>query len=89
MDQNKYVGFFIDWLIESFSMATVAAIFIGSTSIYVGIYLYINGMVADIKMRLKSIEDDVSIESDGKTLAVSEMWTIYEQEIKSQIEFIG
>lgn len=55
-DQGNVIGFYLDWFIEMIvSIVADVAIFI-SVSFYVGICLYINGMMKDIKLHLMDID---------------------------------
>lgn len=54
-------------------------------SMYVGIYLYINGMVKDMKMRIMSIDTNAVIVSQHSTMSI---WSTYIQEIELHVEII-
>lgn len=85
-----YIGYFIDWLLDSIFVAANLVILTLSTSMYIGIFLYINAMVKDMKMRFSSIDDSLSIEPNRTKIPPSDrIWLIYEQEIEFHIEIIG
>lgn len=71
-----YLGFYIDWFIELTTGAACVIIIAINGSIYVGIFLYINGMVKDLKMRLSS------------ELSPVRPWSIYIKEINHHVEII-
>lgn len=81
--RTSYVGFFIDWFIELICFATVLLILIASGSIYIGISLYIIGMVEDLKMRIPSIDSDFVAQ-----LNPASVWSIYVKEIDHHVEII-
>lgn len=57
---------------------------------YIGIFLYINGMVKDMKMRFSSIDDSLTIKPNQTKVHLSDsIRLIYVQEIEFHIEIIG
>lgn len=54
--RTTYIGFFIDWCIEVISVLGIFVTFISAGSFYVGMCLYINGMVEDMKIRMTSLD---------------------------------
>lgn len=58
--------------------------FFVSVSIYIGMFLYINGMVTDMQMRMKSINDNDSM-SDPRQL---KNWAILVEEMKLHLGII-
>lgn len=77
--RSSYLGFYIDWLLELIAVAADAVTLAINGSICVGIFLYINGMVDDMKTRI--------------SLAAAELhplntWAILESEIRLHVEII-
>lgn len=87
LGRSNYFGFFIDWFVELIGNATAYAMIIATASIFIGLSLYINGMMEDMKMRLMSIDSD-STEKPSKRLNPVQMWSIYVEEIQFHIEII-
>lgn len=75
------MGFYIDWLIEGIAGIACYTILTISSSIYIGMFLYITGMVKDMKVQ---IDQDLSPELSKET----NKWMIYLQEIKFHAEII-
>lgn len=74
---NVYLVFFVDWLFEAIALVVDFIILNLLASIYTGMFLYINAMKRDMKMRF-----DVSLS------AKNEAWSIYIEEIKFHNEII-
>lgn len=94
----SYIGFFIDWLFGLLSLSSSFLIVILSASITIGIYLYINGMVDDIKVKMKLIDDICPIrptqlphlgEGYAQRSVQQNIWAIYVEEIRFHLEIIG
>lgn len=85
--RDNYIGYIIDWLILFCGAGADVAITVLSASIFVGTFLYINGMATDMKMRLASIDDDSPIEP-RHSIASMAKWTIYVEEIQFHIAII-
>lgn len=64
-------------------MASCGIIMIANGSIYVGIFLYIDGMVKDMKVRISSRGVDAKAE-----LYPLNIWTVYSQETDLHIAII-
>lgn len=60
--------------------------FFFSASIYIGIFLYINGMVADMQMRAKSIDNNDNSVDDNP--GSSKNWLILVEEMKFHLGII-
>lgn len=86
--RDNYIGFYIDWFIETTGGSVFIAVIILSASIYIGIFLYVNGMTTDMKMRLISIEIGSTLRPRCRPLSQSEKWWIYVQEIQFHGEII-
>lgn len=87
LGRTTYIGFFVDWLIQ---VATVLAAFVAivlSVVSYVGLFLYINGMVDDLKMRMGLIEDNSSWTTSS--LSQNKLWSTYVQAIDFHVEVLG
>lgn len=96
----SYIGFFIDWFIESISILVTCIVFVSSGSSYFGIFLYINGMVRDMKMQLMSNGSLYCSKSESnealkptkescEPLKQMELWRCYVRELKFHIEIMG
>lgn len=79
----SYVGFYIDWIVEVLGFVADVTIITTTGTIYVGIFLYINGMVEDLKMRVFPIDADFI----GDIIPV-DIWSIYVHEINLHAEII-
>lgn len=89
MGRTTYIGFLVDWFLD---MIFIIANFISfniTASIFVGIFLYINGMVKDMKTRFTSINDDFAACRAQQISQSNEIWSIYIQEIELHIGIIG
>lgn len=64
-------------------MAVDMTVTMANISIFVGIFIYINGMVKDMKMRLSA----ANLDSVGDSSSIN-IWTIYEQELNLHNEII-
>lgn len=85
--RSDYLGFFIDWLVECLGTVAEFEMIIVSGSIYVGIFMYIDAMVSDIRMRFKTIADELSVEAKP-SLDNLRLWSAYVREIDFHIEII-
>lgn len=83
-----FIRFFVEWCIDASCAASCFVMVIACASSYVGIILYITGMVRDLKARLASIEDGPSPEPQ-RTVHPTEIWSIYVREIRFHVEIIG
>lgn len=83
--RTSYVGFFIDWFIVGVCSAIQIIIITTTGSMYIGIFLYIHGMVEDLKMRILSINTDILSEK-GPTK--QNTWPFYIEEIDLNVEII-
>lgn len=88
MGRDNYIGFFIDCAIEFYGCFSAFVVIHLSGSAYVGIALYINGMVKDMKMRIMSINDHSS-NTSVNPINQMKTWSAYVQEIDFHIEIIG
>lgn len=85
MGRATYMGFFVDWFIELMCTFLLNIILFLSMFISIGICLYINGMVNDIKMRLMPLGNDAT----NDALQQKRTWAIYVQEMNFHIQTIG
>lgn len=84
LGRTNVIGFYIDcFIVVGGAMANFTAIFLFGT-IHTGIFLYINGMVKDMKMRINAINVDSSEKSHDSMKA----WLNYVREIRFHIEII-
>lgn len=83
LGRTSYIGFYTDLLFIAACSASSAIIYIASGSIFVGIILYINGMVKDLNARIIALEIN-SIAEESPASA----WSIYLQEINMHVEII-
>lgn len=79
----NYIGFFVDWIIELIGNCVAYAMIIATASIFIGLHLYINGMMQDMRIRLtmRAIDGDSTEEP-------TQMWPTYVEEIQFHIEII-
>lgn len=52
LGRNNYVGYAVDWIIELVAAVSCMIFVLINGSLYIGLCLYINAMVADMKTRL-------------------------------------
>lgn len=83
----NYIGFYVDLLMELVFAGAGLTIVAACASIYFGIALYINAMVSDMKMLMKSIDWDV-ISDTRRRLVQVEIWSIYVRNIEIHTEAI-
>lgn len=84
VDQSGVGRFYTDWLIECMLALSDGIIIIALASLYVGMYLYISGMVRDMNRRFSSLADGSILQPNRL-----QMWTTYTQEVDFHIEIIG
>lgn len=58
MGRSTYIGFFIDWTLNWLFVVAPFLILNTTSSIYIGIFLYIDGMAKDMKLRLLLNENE-------------------------------
>lgn len=80
--RDKYYGFAVDWLIELLSIIAGFIGYITVGSFYVGLCLYINGMVTD--MKIKMVNKSSSDYLDG-----TRFWMVNVKEMMFHAEIIG
>lgn len=88
MGRDNYMGFFVDWSIEVIATTTGYMTVILSALFYIGMYLYINGMVNDMRMELMPNRPD-SFKKPRHPLDQRKNWSIYVRQIEFHIEIIG
>lgn len=82
--RTKVTGFYIDcFIVVGGGAANFTAIFLFGT-IQMGIFLYINGMVKDMKIRMKTI----GLDSPNDPNHSKRIWSNYVREIKFHNEII-
>lgn len=81
---TNYIGFYVDCLIQAVASVSNDIILEISASIYIGIYLYINAMVLDVKERVLSIDSD----STKEPLDQMQLLSNYVKEVIFHIEII-
>lgn len=86
--RDNYLGFYIDWMIETAGGSVFIGTIVLSASIYIGIFLYVNGMTMDMKMRIMSIDGNSTLLDPGHPLTQADKWRIYMEEIQFHIEII-
>lgn len=86
MGRANYIGYFVDLFVTLIGSSASFIIISMSVSIYVGIFLYITGMVKDMKMCIESIDDELKIEPPS---CQTEKWSIYVNGIEFHTEIIG
>lgn len=88
MGRDNYMGFFVDWSIEVIATTTGYMTVILSALFYIGMYLYIDGMVNDMRMELMPNRPD-SFKKPRHPLDQRKKWSIYVRQIEFHIEIIG
>lgn len=78
MGRANYIGFYIDWSIEAIGSTSSYIILITSDLIYIGVFLYVDAMVKDMQIRIKSSDFSDQMNS----------WTMYVREMNFHIEII-
>lgn len=82
--RTNCIGFLIDCVVQLMSSLSGYAIILLSGSSYLGIYIYVNAMVRDMKRELMPIENGSSVD-----LRLRENWKIFKRAINFHIEIIG
>lgn len=88
LGRTTYVGYYLDWLLALAVSTGGFVIIASSVSIYIGIFLYITGMVTDMKTRIESIEKELRTDQ-RQALNQIRVWTIFVQEIQFHTDIIG
>lgn len=81
--REKYFGFAVDWFIVLISISSCLIVFTAVASLYVGLCLYISGMVTDMRTQLISS----TFVLDGNVHQTNQR-RIYAEEIAFHIEII-
>lgn len=90
MFSATYLGFYFDLACEALSTIANYVGIISTGSSFIGIHLYINGMMRDMKMQFNSINVDFMDPSKpSNSLRRMEKWSIYVREIEFHIEIVG
>lgn len=89
MGRTNYIGFFLDNLMEFVGTIGCFMTIISSASIYIGIFMYINGMAKDMKMQLFLIASN-SAENSRQPMKNkdNENWTMLIQAVELHVEMI-
>lgn len=85
----SYIGFFIDWALESITAIANFSTMVLAGSISVGIFYYVNTMVDDMKIRTQSIGEDLPRKPKCRAWGDLKIWPIYVQEIDIHNQIIG
>lgn len=85
---GAYIGFYVDWFIQALSTADKFLVFVMSTSIYIGISVYILAMVKDMKMRMLTIDEDLNTKKPHLKSQQMGKWAIFVKEMEFHIEII-
>lgn len=88
LGRTGYIGFLVDWSIGATSVWVCFMAMTVAASVYIGIFLYINALVADLKQRVQAI-DVFSSSKPRQPMDHLKTWSIYLQEIELHIEIIG
>lgn len=88
LGRGNFIGFYFDWAIDATSSLSNYVVVSSSGSSYIGMFLYINGMMRDMKMRLNSMNNN-SMEAQQKPSSSVEKWSIYVREMDFHVEIIG
>lgn len=78
LGQSTYIGFYVDWSLEAVALISAFIILSAASSLFIGLLLYTNAMIADLNMRLMSIDDESEPELSQ---AGVEFWSVYVHEI--------
>lgn len=81
MGRGTYFGFAVDWFIVSTAVASCYVVFITAALIYLGLCLYIKGMVMDMKAQLRCLRS-------AEKMNQANRWAIYLKEITFHNEII-
>lgn len=77
---NVFVQFYIDWTIQFLFTAVFYIFLLTSSLFFVGIGVYINGMVADLRISLSEFDDE-----DTNTRNVTGGIRLHQQMLKWEI----
>lgn len=81
IDQNRYIAFLVDWILETLCVLCTSVGFIANGSMYISLCLYIDGMVAGLKAQMSSL--------DQKRLAdLTAIRSIYVKALKFHIDIV-
>lgn len=83
LGQTTYIGFYVDWLIEVVAIVAGFTILAAASSLFIGMFVYINATIADSRMRLSSIEPGHAIDQSAV-----KFWPVYLREINFHIDII-
>lgn len=86
-DRLTYKGFLVSWIIEGSSAAAGFLILVIVGSIYIGMVLYIAGMVKDMRMRIVPYDSDFAPESH-QPLNQIKAWLMFAREIEFHAEIL-
>lgn len=81
LGRNTYIGFGVDWVLEACAILMSTVLYISAGSFYIGVCVYINAMVTDMKERLKS-------PAFGSNSGMAIRWTSITKEIDLHNEII-
>lgn len=82
-----YCGFYFDLVCEALSTVANYVGIISSGSSFIGIHLYINGMMRDMKMQFTSIKKHFK-DQPSESLKRMEIWSTYVREINFHNEIL-
>lgn len=83
-----YLGFFVDWALEMLVTIAGYTAMAACESIYIGSFLYISGMVSDMKMRMKSLNPNTSMQPHQPDGVNSRFWSFYLHEIQFHADIL-
>lgn len=63
IERNIYIGFLVDWMIELFGVLCTSFTLISVASLYIGLCLYIGGMVADLRTKMAKFDHKTPVGS--------------------------
>lgn len=78
LGRQTYFGYYVDWFIEALGSFIYTLSILCTGSIYVGIYLYINGMAEDLHGTLKRLDQ----------AEAEDLWPTYVEEIRFHSEIL-
>lgn len=81
----SYTGFLIDWFIQFIAFTCYFSILVASGSLFIGLCLYITGMVEDIKLQLALLDEPLSTKNSVSRLHAR---SVYAKEIDFHINIL-
>lgn len=77
------MGFYLDWFFQINNGFDALVLVLVAGSIFIGMFLYITGMVSDMKMRIATIDDDLASQQKNR-----HFWLLHVREFRFHVEII-